>query len=60
MYVYVGNVPDHPAGHTYCPKCKKMLIRRIGYQVNVQALEDGKCRYCGTPIAGIWRLPNNP
>ena len=60
QYVYVGNVPEHPAEHTYCPKCKKMLIRRIGYRVKVLALEDGKCRYCGTPISGIWRLPNNP
>ena len=59
MYVYIGNVPDHPGGHTYCPECKKMLIQRIGYQVAVLALKEGKCRYCGTPIAGIWRLPNN-
>jgi len=58
MYVYIGNVPDHPGGHTYCPECKKMLIQRIGYQVAVLALKEGKCRYCRTPIAGIWRLPN--
>jgi len=54
-FVYVGNVPEHPGGHTYCPHCKKMLIRRIGYQVNVQGLNDGKCQYCGRAISGIWK-----
>ena len=56
-YVYIGNVPEHPAEHTYCPRCKKMLIQRIGYRVKVKALENGRCRYCGEPIFGIWRLP---
>ena len=57
-YVYIGNVPEHPAEHTYCPKCKKVLIQRIGYRVKVMALTDGKCRYCGAPIAGVWKLPD--
>jgi pyruvate formate lyase activating enzyme len=54
-FVYVGNVPDHPGGHTYCPHCKKMLIRRIGYRVKIQGLNDGKCQNCGQGIAGIWK-----
>ena len=56
-FVYVGNVPDHPGGHTYCPKCGQMLVRRIGYRVNVLGLTDGKCRFCGRLIAGIWKPP---
>ena len=56
-YVYIGNVADHPAGHTYCPECKKMLIRRIGYKVKTLAIRNGKCKYCQKPIAGIWKLP---
>jgi pyruvate formate lyase activating enzyme len=56
-YVYIGNVADHPAGHTYCPECKKMLIRRIGYKVRVLAIKDGKCTFCHKSIAGIWKLP---
>ncbi|MBW1695786.1 MAG: AmmeMemoRadiSam system radical SAM enzyme [Deltaproteobacteria bacterium] len=55
-YAYIGNVADHPAGHTYCPHCKKMLIRRIGYRVKVLELNNGKCKNCGRPIAGIWNL----
>ena len=54
-FVYVGNVPEHPGGHTYCPHCKKMLIRRIGYRVKIQGLNDGKCQNCGQAIVGIWK-----
>jgi len=54
-FVYVGNVPEHPAGHTYCPACQRMLIRRIGYQVHVQGLNEGKCQFCGRIIPGIWK-----
>ena len=56
-FVYVGNVPEHPAGHTYCPHCRKMLIRRVGYRVKVLGLNASKCQYCGRSIAGIWKLP---
>ena len=58
-FVYVGNVPEHPAGNTYCPACRKMLIRRIGYQVHVQGLDDGKCQSCGRVIPGIWQSPRS-
>ena len=58
-FVYVGNVPEHPGGHTYCPHCKKMLIRRIGYRVKVLGLNDGKCQYCGRAIFGIWKSPES-
>ena len=54
-FVYVGNVPEHPGGHTYCPNCRKMLIRRIGYRVKVLGLNAGKCQFCGCAIAGIWQ-----
>ncbi len=53
-YVYIGNVPGHEGEHTYCPKCKKMLIQRSGYMVGEVNLKGGKCKYCGKPITGIW------
>ena len=56
-FVYVGNVPEHPGGHTYCPHCKKMLVRRIGYRVKVLGLNADRCRACGLAIAGIWKSP---
>lgn len=53
-YVYVGNIPGHVAENTFCPKCKKMIIQRTGYMVGEINLKDGKCKYCGKPIPGIW------
>jgi len=53
-YVYVGNIPGHAGENTFCPKCKKMVIQRTGYMVGEIHLKDGKCRYCGRPISGIW------
>jgi pyruvate formate lyase activating enzyme len=53
-YVYIGNIPGHEGEHTFCPKCKKLLIQRIGYMVGENHLKDGKCPYCGKPIPGIW------
>ena len=53
-YVYVGNVPGHPAQDTYCPKCGKKLIDRQGYRIGDIHIEEGKCEYCGEGIAGVW------
>jgi pyruvate formate lyase activating enzyme len=53
-YVYIGNIPGHIGENTFCPKCKKMIIQRTGYMVGEINMRDGKCRYCGKPIPGIW------
>ncbi len=53
-YVYIAKVPGHEAENTFCPKCKKMLIQRTGFMVGAIHLKDGKCKYCGKPIPGIW------
>ncbi len=54
-FVYIGNVPGHPAESTYCPHCGKRLIYRIGYQIIENKLKNGRCPYCGTKIPGVWR-----
>lgn len=53
-YVYIGNVPGHEGENTYCPKDKKVLIRRIGYQVAENNIAGGKCKFCGIEIPGVW------
>lgn len=53
-YVYAGNVPGHPGENTYCPKCKMRLISRHGYAVLENNIVNGKCKYCGEEIPGIW------
>ena len=54
-YVYIGNVPGHPAESTYCPGCGEVLVGRYGYEITAYRL-DGKnrCLSCGhkTPIVG--------
>ncbi|HZW85423.1 MAG TPA: hypothetical protein VFE91_05940, partial [Nitrososphaerales archaeon] len=54
-YVYIGNVPGHPAESTYCPGCGNVLIKRYGYEIRAYNLDAAnKCKFCGTktPIVG--------
>ncbi|MFQ6082062.1 MAG: AmmeMemoRadiSam system radical SAM enzyme [Candidatus Aminicenantia bacterium] len=53
-YVYIGNVPGHKGESTYCPKCKKTVIKRFGYKILENNLKKGKCSNCGHPIPGVW------
>ena len=53
-YVYIGNVPGHEGENTYCPRCKELLIQRIGYRILRNNLAGGRCRYCSHPLPGIW------
>lgn len=54
-YVYIGNVFGHEAENTYCPKCQRLLIRRVGYTVEENNIKDGRCKYCGYKIPGVWK-----
>lgn len=54
-YVYIGNVAGHPAENTYCPKCKEILAERRGvFLISGINIVDGKCKFCGEKIAGVW------
>lgn len=53
-YPFVGNVPGHPGNHTHCPKCGKIVIHRSGFFVTEIHIEQGRCAFCRTPIAGVW------
>jgi pyruvate formate lyase activating enzyme len=53
-YPYIGNVPGHDGESTYCPCCKKLVVRRLGYRVPEIAIKNGKCKYCGCVIPGVW------
>jgi len=53
-YVYIGNIWDEEANTTYCGNCKKILIKRTGYNIiNLGLDKTGKCRYCGEQVARI-------
>jgi len=55
-FVYVGNVPGHPGENTTCPKCNRILVRRVGYAVleNLLTPNKGRCPYDGTKVPGVW------
>lgn len=52
-YVYEGNVPGEGGENTYCYKCKKVLIKRYGYQIIENNVIDLRCPACNTTIDGI-------
>jgi pyruvate formate lyase activating enzyme len=58
-FVYVGNVPGHPANNTYCPACGKPIIVREGFAVREYHLQGGVCAHCGESIPGVW-WPDKP
>ena len=56
-YVYTGNILDEEGNTTFCPKCKKLVIKRNAFfALTENNLEDGKCKFCGEKIAGVFTL----
>ena len=53
-YVYLGNVPGHAGNHTFCHHCKRLLVERQGYHIAAFHIVAGRCRFCRTPIPGVW------
>lgn len=57
-FVYAGNLPGQvgPYEHTYCPRCRAVLVERRGYHImqNRLAASGGRCPDCGQIVAGIW------
>jgi pyruvate formate lyase activating enzyme len=51
-FVYLGNLPGHPAESTYCPQCATMLIERKGYRIYQNALKGNACPTCSREIPG--------
>jgi pyruvate formate lyase activating enzyme len=51
-FVYLGNVPGHPAENTCCPDCGRVLIRRCALGPAESRLRDGHCPDCGAAIPG--------
>jgi pyruvate formate lyase activating enzyme len=60
-YVYAGNMPGSVDSYedTLCPHCNRAVIRRTGYLLRSYDITgEGRCRFCQTPIAGVW--PEDP
>jgi len=53
-YVYLGNLPGHPAENTFCPSCRRVVVQRTGFVTRKLELKAGRCPGCQFAIPGIW------
>ena len=53
-FVYLGNLPGHPAESTYCPQCGATLIERRGYRIKQYDLRGNQCSRCKHVIPGLF------
>lgn len=53
-YVYTFNVAPHEGNNTFCPNCKKPVIKRLGFKIIENNLPNGKCKFCNQQITGVW------
>ena len=51
-YVYLGNVANEP--NMLCPHCDKILVQRTGFSLGKNNIREGKCKFCGHTIAGLF------
>ncbi len=56
-HVYCGNLPPIHED-TVCHHCNKTLIRRLGFYVQVNQLDQGRCPSCHTSLKGVWNHDN--
>lgn len=54
-FVYVSKVVGHEGENTLCPNCGQLVIKRLGFVVDMIEMENGNCRSCGYAIPGKWR-----
>ncbi|MCE7747638.1 MAG: radical SAM protein [Candidatus Heimdallarchaeota archaeon] len=55
-FVYLNNVPDHEASHTYCPKCGELLIYRGASATEVRRISlQGNCNKCETKLNIVFK-----
>ncbi|MCG3216137.1 MAG: AmmeMemoRadiSam system radical SAM enzyme [Candidatus Heimdallarchaeota archaeon] len=51
QFVYIDDVLDHEANHTYCPKCGELLIQRNSTMTEVRRISlQGHCNKCQTKL----------
>ena len=53
LYVYMGNVPGE-GEDTFCPVCGMLVLKRIGFALKENRLQEGCCPACGAEVDGIW------
>ena len=53
-YVYIGNISNVETSATYCKNCGNPLIKRSGYDLLENNLDNNICKFCGTTLDGCF------
>jgi len=53
-FIYVGNVSGF-GNNTYCPGCKKLLLKREFFSILDNNIKERKCSFCGEIVSGIFK-----
>lgn len=53
-YIYTGNTLDIETSTTYCASCAKPIIKRDGFRVLENNLEQANCKFCGEKCDGVF------
>ncbi|PID59359.1 MAG: AmmeMemoRadiSam system radical SAM enzyme [Ignavibacteriae bacterium] len=53
-YCYLGNIHNIESQTTYCPTCQNPIIIRDWHSVLDVKIQNGKCKYCNSKVAGVW------
>lgn len=53
-FVYTGNVPGLDGENTFCPRCKKAVVVRRGFDLDENHIKNSRCGFCGEVIPGVW------
>lgn len=51
-YIYLGNVAE--GNNTYCYSCKNLLIKRAGFNVTENNIENNNCAKCNAALDGVF------
>lgn len=53
-YIYTGNMVDIETSTTYCHACSQPVIKRDGFSVLENNLEQDHCKFCGEKCNGVF------
>jgi pyruvate formate lyase activating enzyme len=61
-FVYAGNLPGLTGGweDTRCPACRAAVVRRRGFHILENRLDQGRCPDCAHVLPGVWGVPAEP
>ncbi len=54
-YLYAENILDEEAYSTYCLRCGRAVIRRLGYCMDMEEFNSDRCAFCGARLSIICR-----